>query len=138
MLHAPSTQSSALNTCHAAHSVPLPSAPRPTLPHPASPSHTHTHTGAVQASYDRLTPSSVVLTTPQPRAALKQRSMGAKQPQCEDMCSERERTSRMGDNSLHDFEREVPGQPITNAQLAVKVYQRSGGWLASMGWCSRR
>jgi hypothetical protein len=48
---------------------------------------------------------------------------------CEDMCPPQERASRQADNQLSVFEL-VDGDTTnrrTNAALAVKKYQRSGG-----------
>lgn len=76
------------------------------------------------ASYDSMTQQSVALTASQPRAALKQRTRGAKQPQCTEMCPADEREQRTLERQLHPYER-VEGEYATTPQLAVKKYQRS-------------
>lgn len=101
---------------------------RPThTPHTPS---NNQHTGSSAASYDTLQPSSVALTPSAagaggPRAQLKPRTRGAKQPQCADMCPEEERHQRTVERQLHPYERIGPDHYATTPELAVKKYQRS-------------
>lgn len=92
--------------------------------------------GSTTASYDNMSSGSVVLTAPQPRAALKTRTRGAKQPACGEMCPADEREQRTAERQLHPYER-LPGEYATTPQLAVKKYQRSRKCVRwGLGLCS--
>lgn len=83
------------------------------------------YAGVTDTPYDALEESSVPPTADRPRAQLKPRTRGAKNPKCHDMCPAEERQQRTVERQLHPYERPGPDEYVTTAELAVKKYQRS-------------